>query len=44
MPTQPFILAQWLDGEAIFNQLIAVQGFQNLVAGRTAIHAFSAFD
>jgi hypothetical protein len=44
MPTRPFILAQWLDGEAIYNQLVAVEGLQNLVAGGTAIFAFTALD
>ena len=44
IPTRPFILAQWLDGEAIYNQLVAVEGLQNLVAGGTAIFAFTALD
>jgi hypothetical protein len=41
---KPSILAQWLDGEAILNQFVAVEGLQNLIAGRTAIFASTALD
>jgi hypothetical protein len=43
-PTRPFILAQWLDREAIFNQFVAVEDLQNLIAGGTAIFASAALD
>jgi hypothetical protein len=41
---RPFILAQWLDGEAILNEFVAVEGLQNLIAGGTAIFASAALD